>query len=173
MIAGHTHAFTDVLYDNKDGTELRCQCGARLWEPPMTDTSDSSTLKPPACPGQCDQNREANMVVVERKPDGTPSVWCDPCIADIITALNAGGVRTIASCCGHQQRPGRIALTDGRELMLMQPGDDVNRASAVPQANALLAVAREPPRLHPSLSLVLSRMPQVRPRSVGFGLIGR
>lgn len=34
MIEGHTHHFAEVLYDDKDGTEMRCQCGARLWEPP-------------------------------------------------------------------------------------------------------------------------------------------
>lgn len=33
MIQGHTHDFTEVLRDDKTGTELRCQCGARLWEP--------------------------------------------------------------------------------------------------------------------------------------------
>lgn len=33
MIAGHTHDFTEVLRDDKTGTELRCKCGARLWVP--------------------------------------------------------------------------------------------------------------------------------------------
>lgn len=45
-------------------------------------------------------------------------VGVDTCIAPIITALNAVGVSTIASCCGHNKRPGNIALRDGRELII-------------------------------------------------------
>jgi len=61
------------------------------------------------------------MVVLRRGDDGTPTVWCDPCIADIIAALNAGGVSTIASCCGHGEQQGRISLSDGRELIIASP----------------------------------------------------
>lgn len=61
---------------------------------------------------------EDRMVVLRRHPDGTPSVWCDPEIADIVQALNAGGVPTVASCSGHGNRPGNVALTDGRELII-------------------------------------------------------
>lgn len=62
----------------------------------------------------CDHspNREAAMVVV------APGVWCDPCLVPIVAALNAGGVQTVASCCGHGRRPGNIALADGRYLIL-------------------------------------------------------
>lgn len=69
----------------------------------------------------CDHspNREAAMVVTHRKADGTPRVWCDPCIAPIIRALNDGGLPTAASCCGHGNRVGRISLADGRELFLV------------------------------------------------------
>lgn len=63
-------------------------------------------------------SREAAMVVVERHDDGTPSVWCDPEIVDLVRALNAGGVRTVASCSGHGERFGNIALADGRELLI-------------------------------------------------------
>src|SRR5690606_17441477 len=58
------------------------------------------------------------MVTLRRKPDGTPAVWCDPEIADLVSALNAGGVPTVASCSGHGERPGNIALADGRELII-------------------------------------------------------
>ena len=34
----------------------------------------------------------------------------DLCIHHIVAALNAGGVRTVASCCGHGKIPGRIDL---------------------------------------------------------------
>lgn len=42
----------------------------------------------------------------------------DACIAPIIAALNAGGVPTIGSCCGHGKEPGSILLADGRELVV-------------------------------------------------------
>ena len=42
----------------------------------------------------------------------------DKCIHHIVAALNAGGVRTVASCCGHKQMPGDIVLEDGRALLI-------------------------------------------------------
>ena len=47
----------------------------------------------------------------------------DWCIHQIIAALNAGGVRTVWCCCGHQMMPGRIALEDGRTLAVLTDGD--------------------------------------------------
>jgi hypothetical protein len=69
------------------------------------------------------------MVVLDRgtpERHGRDGVWCDPCLADIIGALNAGGVRTVASCCGHgaafdpsiAEPNGSIILADGRELVV-------------------------------------------------------
>lgn len=46
-------------------------------------------------------------------------VAVDACIAPIVRALNAGGVPTVASCCGHGRGPGNITLDDGRELVVM------------------------------------------------------
>lgn len=63
-------------------------------------------------------SREAAMVVLERDDGGTPTVWCDPEIADLVGALNSGGVRTIASCSGHGKSFGWIALKDGRQLVI-------------------------------------------------------
>jgi hypothetical protein len=45
----------------------------------------------------------------------------DSCIADIVAALNRGGVQTIASCCGHGTGYGSIVLADGRELCFKTP----------------------------------------------------
>lgn len=59
------------------------------------------------------------MTVLERDDHGTPTIWCDPCLAPLVGALNSGGVTTVASCCGHGRRPGNIALDDGRELLVM------------------------------------------------------
>ena len=75
--------------------------------------------------------RESRMVVLRRDPTGRPSVWCDPEIADIVQALNAGGVPTVASCCGHGHRPGCIALVDGRELFVAK---DHAEARAIDEA---------------------------------------
>jgi len=42
----------------------------------------------------------------------------DFCIADIVAALNAANIITVASCCGHGKIPARIDLEDGREIMI-------------------------------------------------------
>lgn len=45
-------------------------------------------------------------------------VSIDLCISGIVAALNAAGIETLASCCGHGKRAGLIALADGRELVI-------------------------------------------------------
>jgi hypothetical protein len=40
-------------------------------------------------------------------------------IVGIVKALNAAGLRTIASCSGHGVRPSSIALYDGREVLIL------------------------------------------------------
>ena len=45
-------------------------------------------------------------------------VGVDMCIAKIVAALNAGGIETVASCCGHGEQLGSIILDDGRELVI-------------------------------------------------------
>jgi len=47
----------------------------------------------------------------------------DRCISHIVAALNAGGLKTVACCCGHGHRPGSIILEDGRELIVMPDWD--------------------------------------------------
>ena len=42
----------------------------------------------------------------------------DFCIVDIVAALNAANIITIASCCGHNKIDGSIILSDGRELIV-------------------------------------------------------
>ena len=52
----------------------------------------------------------------------------DECIAPIVEALNAGGVYTIASCCGHGERLGEILLEDGRKVVVVPAGvEDLDR----------------------------------------------
>lgn len=57
-----------------------------------------------------------------------PGVWCDPCIAPLVKALNEGGIPTVASCCGHGTHLGSIALEDGRWLTILPDRDAFDRA---------------------------------------------
>ncbi len=43
----------------------------------------------------------------------------DKCIYNLVKTLNASGFETIASCCGHGQRPARISLRGGKELYIL------------------------------------------------------
>lgn len=45
----------------------------------------------------------------------------DYCIADIVAALNAANLLTVASCCGHGKQQGIITLEDSRELKIENP----------------------------------------------------
>lgn len=56
----------------------------------------------------------------ERAMTAAPDMswWCDPCIAPIVKALNDAGLRTVASCCGHGERPGSIILANETELVI-------------------------------------------------------
>jgi hypothetical protein len=58
----------------------------------------------------------------------------DRCISHVVAALNAGGVETVACCCGHGKLPGRIDLSDGRVLVVMTPAG----AAALQGASALV-----------------------------------
>lgn len=44
----------------------------------------------------------------------------DACIADIVEALQRGGIDMLSSCCGHGKTNGQISLADGRELVIMK-----------------------------------------------------
>lgn len=103
---------------------------ARPFQPPTYDD--------PNC-------REAQMVVIERDASGKPTVWCDPEIADLIRALNSGGVPTEASCSGHGEKPGWIALKDGRQFAIVPDLDSFKRllASARPPALERYELAME------------------------------
>jgi hypothetical protein len=79
------------------------------------------------CPCKTAPNREAAMVTIRRDATGKPTIWCDPCIAPLVAALNDAGYPTVASCCGHGTLASTIALTDGRWLTLSetQPADEI------------------------------------------------
>ena len=44
----------------------------------------------------------------------------DSCIADIVHALNAAGIQTTTSCCGHLQADAVIDLQDGRQVIIKE-----------------------------------------------------
>lgn len=67
------------------------------------------------CDGPGGKITFANQVCM---PIGGKVQCIDPCIHQIVAALNAGGIRTMASCCGHGQQDGRIDLEDGRTLLI-------------------------------------------------------
>ena len=47
----------------------------------------------------------------------------DACIAPLVSALNAAGVETVASCCGHGKSQGYITLANGQDIILPQRSD--------------------------------------------------
>ena len=53
-------------------------------------------------------------------------VAVDSCIHHIVAALNAGGVKTVASCCGHELMRGNIVLEDGRTLLIIPTPKDLD-----------------------------------------------
>lgn len=42
----------------------------------------------------------------------------DYCISDIVAALNAANIKTVASCCGHGEIDAAISLVDGRDIII-------------------------------------------------------
>lgn len=84
---------------------------------------------------------EATMVVLETDAAGKPTIWCDPEIADLVRALNEGGVRTVASCSGHNVVPfGIVSLKDGRELLVIPDWESARIAERAVGA----ALAKQP-----------------------------
>lgn len=83
------------------------------------DSHDADLAVPAGTAESRAPTREAAMVVLERDPSGTSTVWCDPEIVDLVGALNRGGIPTAASCSGHGEKPGWIALKDGRQLAVV------------------------------------------------------
>ncbi len=53
----------------------------------------------------------------------------DKCISQIVASLNAGGVQTVASCCGHNKTPGSILLYDGRCIGVFKNQKELEVAS--------------------------------------------
>ncbi len=55
----------------------------------------------------------------------------DECIKPLIDALNQCGLKTVASCCGHRNTLGNIALADGREIMIAPDFETARKIEAL------------------------------------------
>ena len=73
----------------------------------------SDNIKPTKCCGPGTYKCAIPMPIDGRRRD------IDFCIADIVAALNAANILTIASCCGHGKVDGSILIADGRELKII------------------------------------------------------
>lgn len=70
---------------------------------------------------------------------GGKSVAVDATIAPIVKALNEAGLRTVASCSGHGEGFGNIALAGGRELIIMPNYETARRVEWAATKAAQLA----------------------------------
>ncbi|KKK74113.1 hypothetical protein LCGC14_2887030 [marine sediment metagenome] len=70
----------------------------------------------------CDCSKEVEMGNFKNQipmPIKRRVEYIDLCIADIVAALNAANIITVASCCGHNKlKTGNIMLTDGRVITI-------------------------------------------------------
>jgi hypothetical protein len=69
--------------------------------------------KPDKCCGMGSYEHQVPMPLSGRRRG------IDLCIADIVAALNAANIETVASCCGHGILNGNVVLVDGRVLVIM------------------------------------------------------
>jgi hypothetical protein len=76
------------------------------------------------CDGQC--GSVATYAGQACLPINRRVIAIDWCIHHIVAALNAGGVETFASCCGHGKQDGSIVLKDGRELVIRKYAPPAN-----------------------------------------------
>ena len=74
-------------------------------------------------------------------PLGGKLVCIDWCIHRIVAALNAAGLETAASCCGHGRIDGRIDLKDGNVLFIVRSEPDKMIFRSPPERLKLLEEA--------------------------------
>jgi hypothetical protein len=94
-------------------------------------TPKALSSPPPAVGGEVERVTAANNQPVELLEIGGRAVEVDYEIAPIVRALNYAGVATAASCSGHGNRPGVIALADGREIFIARSFDEARQIDAL------------------------------------------
>lgn len=95
---------------NQDGTLNKTAVKVAI-----KNAASARELKPERCCNFGEYKCQVPMPLLGRRQE------IDFCIADIVTALNAANIRTIASCCGHGQVKASVMLEDGRELFFEIP----------------------------------------------------
>lgn len=83
---------------------------ARTWRK-VCDWGDSVTVEV-VIPAHLSFTGKSRSVAVE----------IDACISNLVRALNASGIYTANSCCGHGLGLGSIILHDGTELFIRRVG---------------------------------------------------
>lgn len=78
----------------------------------------------------CNQHSTTSVLVAKPGQREPIHVGVDDCIAPLVALLNQFGYPTAASCCGHNRRPGTIALRDGRELIITRGYDEARSIDA-------------------------------------------
>lgn len=86
--------------------------------PPPPPRGNRTGIRPIQCCKVGTYDCAVPMAIKGRRQD------IDYCIADIVAALNAANIPTVASCCGHEVGSGDIALEDGREISVHRPYHD-------------------------------------------------
>jgi hypothetical protein len=79
----------------------------------MTPEYIGQNLRPKKC-SDCGSYECVIPMPIKNRLEGI-----DYCIADIVAALNAANITTVASCCGHGKQLGDIMLEDGRVLKIV------------------------------------------------------
>ena len=92
-------------------------------EPPAPTPSATTATTPRAGCASCGKPDAVLTVTVAADLSHTGEAYqrpfgIDACIAPIVAALNAAGIATRQSCCGHGAEAGRIDLADGRTLTI-------------------------------------------------------
>lgn len=75
----------------------------------------------------------------------------DSCLVRLVEVLNAAGIYTISSCCGHGEGPGSILLEDGRELAIHAKAR--TRGGTMPQYGHFTDAAQTRPSYDPGLDI--------------------
>ncbi len=75
---------------------------------------------------------EGNLPVklAHPKQNGQQIAHVDACIQSMVQALNDAGLQTLNCCCGHGQRPGWIALEDGRHILIAADHETMRKMDA-------------------------------------------
>jgi len=70
----------------------------------------------------CDETITVQVVIPADLSHTGKARWkntqIDSCIANLVSALQQGGIDMRASCCGHSKTSGSILLQDGRKLII-------------------------------------------------------